>query len=618
MTKQINMRPGASAFGGVGVGPLTSAGNPWAVSDDLANDLVNRGLATMVVVDARGAVFVPTRKENRYTKLLVLGINQQQAGSVKNLAQAGPDLVYAGNTTDADVNNTERGALSVLGGAAGAGTAKALCYPPSELQWNFATGASFFMQMRVKTPTIITGAHLVGNCANGTRNGLIVQHGAGNLVSLGIRCGASGVQLAASSDTVAADTWFNVTVWFDGATHLMNAWLDGKLQPNWTNKLFSADGTGYTTVDAATPVSFVLGNSGDTTFPNARVSNAVRFAALRVAIFPAGFTLQNAPQLDWDFNRNPNRIVTDDDIQTGPKLAILTGLQSNELGSAVSAAGTAVHISAMRGFPFEAAGKTGPFHVLAQLLGDEGYCVRVRNTAVGGAGILATWNGYIRNWVANTTGFQPGSWCLPPVANGYKYKAEGTPGVSQQTSAGPVAWPTVAGQQVVDGAVTWTCYAADAKDVAGYVYQAGDSGYDPRGYIATLMSAITESKAQEFQTMVLLSGHQSDYGSPVATVASTLVNLVRRALAAGADSVGLGITNRFVGDVTDPQWDAGGFYPSVRDQAYAALKGDSRVFLGPNGGLVTSLALTDPVSSIHLNDDGAKFIGRLWRPTLPI
>ena len=48
MTLSINMRPGAAANGGLGIGVMTSAGNPWSLPDGLANELVNRGLATYV------------------------------------------------------------------------------------------------------------------------------------------------------------------------------------------------------------------------------------------------------------------------------------------------------------------------------------------------------------------------------------------------------------------------------------------------------------------------------------------------------------------------------------------------------------------------------------------
>lgn len=47
MSKRINMNAGASANGGVGVGMMTAAGNPWTVSDGMADELVNRKLAKL-------------------------------------------------------------------------------------------------------------------------------------------------------------------------------------------------------------------------------------------------------------------------------------------------------------------------------------------------------------------------------------------------------------------------------------------------------------------------------------------------------------------------------------------------------------------------------------------
>lgn len=48
MTLSININLGASANGGVGVGVMTSAGNPWSVPDAVAQELVNRGVASAV------------------------------------------------------------------------------------------------------------------------------------------------------------------------------------------------------------------------------------------------------------------------------------------------------------------------------------------------------------------------------------------------------------------------------------------------------------------------------------------------------------------------------------------------------------------------------------------
>ena len=54
MSKRINLNAGASANGGAGVGVMTTSGNPWTVADALADDLVNRGIATYADAPAKG------------------------------------------------------------------------------------------------------------------------------------------------------------------------------------------------------------------------------------------------------------------------------------------------------------------------------------------------------------------------------------------------------------------------------------------------------------------------------------------------------------------------------------------------------------------------------------
>lgn len=56
-------------------------------------------------------------------------------------------------------------------------------------------------------------------------------------------------------------------------------------------------------------------------------------------------------------------------------------------------------------------------------------------------------------WAATTT-YAAGAYAAPTVANGFYYKAT-VAGASDATE--PAAWPTVVGDTVVDGTVTWTC-----------------------------------------------------------------------------------------------------------------------------------------------------------------
>lgn len=304
----------------------------------------------------------------------------------------------------------------------------------------------------------------------------------------------------------------------------------------------------------------------------------------------------------------------------GKRICIIVGYgQSNEQGTAITNSGASCNWQSLYGFPLQTtSGRSSVFHVLAQILGSEGHCVWLRNLAWGGTGILNSWNGRCRTWIANNNSFAPGSWALPTVSNGRKYRAEGTPGISQSTGATEPVWPTTVDATVVDGTVTWTCKLADNKDVNGYIYQPGDSGYDPRSYISTLLAAITDAKSRGFEVWVCTAGHQSDFGNPAATVSAVLTNLMQRVLELGPDKVYLGITNRFVGDVTAPQWDPGGFYPTVRSLTLAALAGDSRVFPGGDLSIVTDPALTDPAGRVHLNDIGTLFCGQVWRNAVSV
>lgn len=299
------------------------------------------------------------------------------------------------------------------------------------------------------------------------------------------------------------------------------------------------------------------------------------------------------------------------------KIALVVGYgQSNEQGAAViGSSSAAATLNSPYGYPLQfPSTKMGVFHLLADQLGREGHAVWLRNLALGGTGLLYNWNGCPRAWVASSTGFAVGSWVLP--GNGYKYRAGGTPGVSQSTGASQPTWPTSVDATVVDNAVTWTCKAADGNDALNRAYLFGESGYDPAGFIAAVVAAVVDSKARGFETWVLTSGHQNDYLQNIPTVATLLANMMQRCLSVGADRVYMGITNRYVGDASAPAWDPGGFYPNLRDAAFALMQGDPRVFKGADGGVITLASQCDPAGQIHLNDAGTRFFAPYWRAAI--
>lgn len=59
MSKRINLNVSAAVFGGAALGVLTAAGNPWTVPDALADDLVNRNLATYADAPPTPVILTP-------------------------------------------------------------------------------------------------------------------------------------------------------------------------------------------------------------------------------------------------------------------------------------------------------------------------------------------------------------------------------------------------------------------------------------------------------------------------------------------------------------------------------------------------------------------------------
>lgn len=58
MSTRINLLPTASVQGGTGLGLMLPSGNPWTVSDEFADELINRGLAVQVDQDLPPSVGV--------------------------------------------------------------------------------------------------------------------------------------------------------------------------------------------------------------------------------------------------------------------------------------------------------------------------------------------------------------------------------------------------------------------------------------------------------------------------------------------------------------------------------------------------------------------------------
>lgn len=131
------------------------------------------------------------------------------------------------------------------------------------------------------------------------------------------------------------------------------------------------------------------------------------------------------------------------------------------------------------------------------------------NAAVGGTGCVDHWVGYLTTWQNNASGFgvNAGSWVLPTVPNGYKYKAIGSGANSATTEP---TWGTTIGANTADGSINWRCYAADNSDIPGRIYNVGESGYDPNGYIAAAKAQINAMPNSLDQKFVIIGGNQAD------------------------------------------------------------------------------------------------------------
>lgn len=253
--------------------------------------------------------------ESAYTKALFFGNPLTQAGSVKDFSPNGADAVYCGGTTDAEVYNTAAGYLTTLGGTSP--NNKGLALAAAKLQWRLQNGESLFIQARVLKDALPAGAeHIMGNSSGGSIPGFLLAMTPAGAIQPYVKVGSLGVALVGGSSTLTASagTPFNVTIWIDGATKILNGWFNGALQTNWTNKSITPDGSSFQTDNPAQPGVWCIGNGGDVVSPSTRTMNAFKYAAARVMVVEPGKTIQNAALLDWKFNRDPSRLITPADL----------------------------------------------------------------------------------------------------------------------------------------------------------------------------------------------------------------------------------------------------------------------------------------------------------------
>jgi len=208
------------------------------------------------------------------------------------------------------------------------------------------------------------------------------------------------------------------------------------------------------------------------------------------------------------------------------KYGIVICGQSNEEGpAAYYAAGQSAKFNGIYGRPANDLvldGTKSPTHwrgtvwtLLAQKLAtNKGIDVIWRNSAVGGTGSFDAWAGGITTWESGNAnggfGVSAGTWVLPTIANGFKYYTSS--GGTAHATTEPT-WNTTIGGSTTDNTITWTTYAADANDFPNKAYSRGESGFDPKGYIAQAKSYMTNLMTRYpnlDEYIFILGGNQAD------------------------------------------------------------------------------------------------------------
>lgn len=183
----------------------------------------------------------------------------------------------------------------------------------------------------------------------------------------------------------------------------------------------------------------------------------------------------------------------------------------------------------------------------------------------------------------------------------------------------------VGGQSCTD---SWVGYNTTAGRlcVPGEVPSAGNTGYDPNGFLLSasatspgFLTSVTAAVADGYEVWTFTAGHQNDVNNSVHTVAEIIAasaHIQNRAKAI-VDGAGgkikqyIGITPRYIGSAGEANWNPGGIYQQIRDGVIAAVPG---ALLGADlsGNLDTKLCANDNQQFIHLNQAGICWGGELW------
>lgn len=259
-------------------------------------------------------------KISQYYRAWICAAPPRQSNAVHGFSLNVNDAMYVGALTDADLYDTEAGALTL-----GQAISKGLAFHRDKMKWDLGSGESLLVQMEVKTIAAAGAVNFCGNysgtdCgfsiglydpANATKPGIpyfnYKAQGAA-AQSLDVPAGLIGASTV-TTPAIPTNTWFKITAHVDGATRMLTVYINGQPHMNAGVHQLNA-GSGVPT----TQRHFGLGHIPTDDSYTTTVARGCAFRAFSMAVLPAGMQFADVGDLDWMFNNNSRVRFTDTDL----------------------------------------------------------------------------------------------------------------------------------------------------------------------------------------------------------------------------------------------------------------------------------------------------------------
>jgi hypothetical protein len=197
--------------------------------------------------------------------------------------------------------------------------------------------------------------------------------------------------------------------------------------------------------------------------------------------------------------------------------------QSNETGA--GPAGSKNRTSGI-GAPMIDAGTRSWWPSTVEAMGRRGQWLAVANTAIGSTSLCDSWVGRCRTW-ANNMNVTRGSYAL---SGGGLWRCNIAVGTAGASTTAPTGTTDTTGAD----SIPWIYVGVpDAGDVNGTVYALGSARYDPLGYIAAAMAALSGKPGYDAKGVYVsigqgdhtVSSTRSQYGTAMQRVAAHATSL---------------------------------------------------------------------------------------------